>query len=287
MPTITTHNGAQIFYKDWGSGPPIVFSHGWPLTSDDWDSQLMFFADKGFRVIAHDRRGHGRSTQTWGGNDMDTYADDLFALVETLNLKNVTHIGHSTGGGEVARYLARHPSDRAVAAVLACAVPPLMLKTPANPEGTPIEVFDGLRAQLMADRAQFYRDITIPFYGYNRPGAKISEGLREKWWLQGMMGSVKAGYDCIKAFSETDFTEDLKTIQIPVLVLHSKDDQIVPFAAAGPKTAKLLPRGTLKVYEDYPHGLPATHADVFNADVLAFLQKEVPQVTRQAALEHA
>jgi non-heme chloroperoxidase len=283
MPTITTADGTQIFYKDWGSGPPIVFSHGWPLSSDDWDAQLMFFADKGFRVIAHDRRGHGRSTQTWGGNDMDTYADDLFALVEALDLKNVVHIGHSTGGGEVVRYLARHPSDRAVAGVLACAVPPLMLKTAANPDGAPIELFDGFRAQLLANRAEFYREVTIPFYGYNRPGAKISEGLREKWWLQGMLGSVKAGYDCIKAFSETDFTEDLKKIQIPMLVLHSKDDQIVPIAAAGPRSAELLPNATLKIYEDLPHGLPATAADVFNADVLAFLQKAIPQVIGAAA----
>jgi non-heme chloroperoxidase len=218
---------------------------------------------------------------------MDTYADDLFALVETLNLKDVVHIGHSTGGGEVVRYLARHPSDRAVAAVLACAVPPLMLKTPANPEGTPIEVFDGFRKQLLENRAQLYRDITIPFYGYNRPGAKVSVGLQDKWWLQGMMGSVKAGYDCIKAFSETDFTQDLPKIQIPVLVVHSKDDQIVPFAASGPKSAALLPRGTLKVYEDLPHGLPATHADLLNADILAFLQKEIPQVARTAEVEPA
>jgi non-heme chloroperoxidase len=287
MPTITTRDRAHIFYKDWGSGPPIVFSHGWPLTADDWDAQMMFFADRGFRVIAQDRRGHGRSTQTWGGNDMDTYADDLFALVETLDLQNVVHVGHSTGGGEVTRYLARHPSDRAVAAVLACAVPPIMVKSESNPEGTPIEVFDGFRAQLLADRAQLYRDIPIPFYGYNRPGAKISQGLQEKWWLQGMMGSVKAGYDCIKAFSETDFTADLQQIEIPVLVMHSRDDQIVPFAAAGPRSARLLPKGTLKVYDDLPHGMPATHADIINADILDFLQREVPQVASVAALEHA
>jgi non-heme chloroperoxidase len=287
MPTITTRDRAHIFYKDWGSGPPIVFSHGWPLTADDWDAQMMFFADRGFRVIAHDRRGHGRSTQTWGGNDMDTYADDLFALVETLDLQNVVHVGHSTGGGEVTRYLARHPSDRAVAAVLACAVPPIMVKSESNPEGTPIEVFDGFRARLLADRAQLYRDIPIPFYGYNRPGAKISQGLQEKWWLQGMMGSVKAGYDCIKAFSETDFTADLQQIEIPVLVMHSRDDQIVPFAAAGPRSARLLPKGTLKVYDDLPHGMPATHADIINADILDFLQREVPQVASVAALEHA
>jgi non-heme chloroperoxidase len=287
MPTITTRDRAHIFYKDWGSGPPIVFSHGWPLTADDWDAQMMFFADRGFRVIAHDRRGHGRSTQTWGGNDMDTYADDLFALVETLDLQNVVHVGHSTGGGEVTRYLARHPSDRAVAAVLACAVPPIMVKSESNPEGTPIEVFDGFRARLLADRAQLYRDIPIPFYGYNRPGANISQGLQEKWWLQGMMGSVKAGYDCIKAFSETDFTADLQQIEIPVLVMHSRDDQIVPFAAAGPRSARLLPKGTLKVYDDLPHGMPATHADIINADILDFLQREVPQVASVAALEHA
>ena len=270
---ITAADGAQIFYKDWGTGQPIVFSHGWPLTSDDWDAQMMFFANEGFRVIAHDRRGHGRSSQTWGGNEMDTYADDLFALVETLDLKDAIHVGHSTGGGEVAHYLGRHGTGRAAKAALISAVPPVMVKKESNPEGTPIEAFDGYRAALLADRAQLYRDIpTGPFYGFNRPGAKVSQGLIEKWWLQGMMGSVKAGYDCIKAFSETDFTEDLKAIDIPVLVMHSEDDQIVPYADSGPKAAALLPKGTLKTYKDLPHGMPSTHAEIINADLLAFIR---------------
>jgi non-heme chloroperoxidase len=270
---ITAADGAQIFYKDWGTGQPIVFSHGWPLTSDDWDAQMMFFANEGYRVIAHDRRGHGRSSQTWGGNEMDTYADDLFALVETLDLKDAIHVGHSTGGGEVARYLGRHGTGRAAKAALISAVPPVMVKKESNPEGTPIEAFDGYRAALLADRAQLYRDIAAgPFYGFNRPGAKVSQGLIEKWWLQGVLGSVKAGYDCIKAFSETDFTEDLKSIDIPVLVMHSEDDQIVPYADAGPKSAALLPKGTLKTYKDLPHGMPSTHAEIINADLLAFLR---------------
>ncbi|MGA7853398.1 MAG: alpha/beta hydrolase [Candidatus Acidiferrales bacterium] len=272
MATITTKDGTTIFYKDWGKGQPIVFSHGWPLSADDWDGQMLYFGNLGYRVIAHDRRGHGRSDQTWDGNDMDTYADDLAELFEKLDLHDAILIGHSTGGGEVARYLGRHGTKRVAKAALISAITPLMLKTPNNPTGTPREVFDGLRAQLAANRPQFYIDITMPFYGYNRPGAKISEGIREHWWLQGMVGSIKGHYDCIKVFSETDTTEDLKKIDIPVLVLHSKDDQIVPIAAAGPMAAKLLKKATLKVYEDYPHGMPTTHADQINADLLAFIK---------------
>jgi non-heme chloroperoxidase len=289
MPTITVKDGAQIFYKDWGSGQPIVFSHGWPLSADDWDAQLMYFADRGFRVIAHDRRGHGRSSQTWDGNEMDTYADDLRALVLALDLKGAVHVGHSTGGGEVARYLGRHGTDRAAAAVLIGAVPPVMVKKDSNPEGTPIEVFDGFRAALLADRAQLYLDVpTGPFYGFNRPGAKVSEGLIRKWWMQGMMGSVKAGYDCIKAFSETDFTEDLKSIDVPVLLMHGEDDQIVPIADAALKGIKLLQKGTLKVYPGLPHGMATTHADIINPDLLAFI-RELPTgvEARAEALETA
>jgi non-heme chloroperoxidase len=272
MPTITVKDGTKIYYKDWGSGQPIVFSHGWPLTADDWDGQMLFFGQKGYRVIAHDRRGHGRSTQTWDGNEMNTYADDLAALFEHLDLHDAIMVGHSTGGGEVARYLGRHGSKRVAKAALISAVPPLMLKTPANPLGASIEVFDGLRAALAANRPQFYRDITLPFYGYNRPGAVISEGIREHWWLQGMLGGMKAHYDCIKAFSETDFTEDLKKIDIPVLVLHGEDDQIVPIDAAGRSSAKILKNATLKTYPGYPHGMPATHAVQINADLLAFFK---------------
>ena len=272
MSTVTTGDGVQIFYKDWGRGQPLVFHHGWPLSADDWDGQMLFFGKKGYRVLAHDRRGHGRSTQTWDGNDMNTYADDLAALFEHLDLHDVIMVGHSTGGGEVARYLGRHGSTHVAKAALISAVPPLMLKTPANPLGAPIEVFDGLRAALAANRPQFYRDITLPFYGYNRPGAVISEGIREHWWLQGMLGGMKAHYDCIKAFSETDFTEDLKKIDIPVLVLHGEDDQIVPIDAAGRSSAKILKNATLKTYPGYPHGMPATHADQINADLLAFFK---------------
>jgi non-heme chloroperoxidase len=274
MATITTKDGTQIFYKDWGTGQPIVFSHGWPLSADDWDGQMLYFGNLGYRVIAHDRRGHGRSTQTWGGNDMDTYADDLAALFEKLDLKDAILVGHSTGGGEVARYLGRHGTKRVAKAALISAITPLMLKTEKNPLGAPIAVFDGLRAALAANRAQFYIDITLPFYGYNRPGAKISEGIRQHWWLQGMVGSIKAHYDCIKVFSETDTTEDLKKIDIPVLVLHSEDDQIVPIAAVGPAAAKLLKHATLKVYKDYPHGMPTTHPDVINAELLAFFKTQ-------------
>ena len=273
MATITTKDGTQIYYKDWGTGQPIVFSHGWPLTADDWDSQMLFFGERGYRVVAHDRRGHGRSSQTWDGNDMDTYADDLAALTEKLDLKAAIHVGHSTGGGEVIRYLARHGVKRVAKAAIISAIPPLMLKTDKNPTGLPLSVFDGFRAAYVANRPQFYKDVTMPFYGYNRPGAKISEGIREKWWLQGMMSGVKAAYDCIKVFSETDLTEDLKKIDVPVLVMHSEDDQIVPIAAAGPAAAKLLKNSTLKVYQGLPHGMPTTHADVINADLLAFLQR--------------
>jgi non-heme chloroperoxidase len=272
MATITTKDGTEIFYKEWGTGQPIIFSHGWPLTADDWDGQMLYFGQLGYRVIAHDRRGHGRSSQTSGGNDMDTYADDLAALFEKLDLNNAFLVGHSTGGGEVARYLGRHGTKRVSKAALVSAVTPLMLKTEKNPTGTSIEVFDGLRAALAANRPQFYKDITVPFYGFNRPGAKTSEGIREHWWLQGMVGSIKAHYECIRVFSETDLTEDLKKIDIPVLVLHSKDDQIVPIAAAGPMAAKLLKKPTLKVYEGFPHGMPTTHADQINADLLAFFK---------------
>ena len=272
MPTITTKDGVEIFYKDWGSGQPIVFSHGWPLSGDDWDGQMLFFGQRGYRVIAHDRRGHGRSTQTWDGNEMNTYADDLAALIEKLDLKDAIMVGHSTGGGEVARYLGRHGSKRISKAVLISSVPPLMLKTEKNPGGLPMSVFDELRAALSANRPQFYRDITLPFYGYNRPGAKISEGIREHWWLQGMLGGAKAHYDCIKAFSETDFTEDLKKIDIPVLVMHGDDDQIVPIGASGLMSAKILKKATLKVYPGFPHGMPATNADQINADLLTFFK---------------
>jgi len=274
MATITTKDGTKIFYKDWGTGQPIVFSHGWPLTADDWDGQMLYFGNLGYRVIAHDRRGHGRSDQTSGGNDMDTYADDLSELFEKLDLKDAILVGHSTGGGEVARYLGRHGTKRVAKAALISAITPLMLKTEKNPLGSPIAVFDGLRAALAANRPQFYQDITMPFYGFNRPGAKISEGIREHWWLQGMVGSIKAHYECIKVFSETDTTEDLKKIDIPVLVMHSEDDQIVPIAAAGPAAAKLLKYPTLKVYKDFPHGMPATHADVVNAELLAFIKTQ-------------
>jgi non-heme chloroperoxidase len=273
MPTISTKDGTQLFYKDWGKGQPVVFSHGWPLTADDWDAQMMFFGARGYRVIAHDRRGHGRSTQTWDGNEMNTYADDLAALTEKLDLKNAIHVGHSTGGGEVARYIGRHGTKRVAMAVLISAVPPLMLKTEKNPGGLPISVFDGLRAQLLANRAEFYKDITLPFYGYNRPGAKISEGIRERWWLQGMLGGVKPHYDCIKAFSETDFTEDLKKFDVPTLILHGDDDQIVPIGAAALMSSKIVKNATLKVYPGFPHGMPTTNADQINADLLAFFGK--------------
>jgi len=274
MNTITTRDGVQIFYKDWGEGQPIVFSHGWPLSADDWDAQMLFFGQRGYRVIAHDRRGHGRSTQTWTGNDMDTYADDLAELTEKLQLKDAIHVGHSTGGGEVARYIGRHGTSRVAKAVLIGAVPPLMLQTDQNPGGLPISVFDEIRAGVAADRSQFYKDLTLPFYGYNRPDAKISEGIRERWWLQGMMGGVKAHYDCIKAFSETDFTDDLKKFDVPTLIMHGDDDQIVPIGASALMSAKLIPDATLKVYSGLPHGMCTTNAEQINADLLAFIKSE-------------
>jgi len=277
MTHIQTRDGTHIFYKDWGpkTAQPIVFHHGWPLSADDWDAQMMFFLGQGFRVIAHDRRGHGRSTQTDGGNDMDTYASDVDDLVTALGLTKAIHVGHSTGGGEVTRYVAQHAKGRVAKAVLLDAVPPVMVKKESNPGGTPIEAFDGYRAALAANRAQLYLDIpTGPFYGFNRPGAKISEGLIRNWWRQAMMGSVKAGYDCIKAFSETDFTEDLKSIDVPVLVIHSEDDQIVPYADSGPLSAALLPNGTLKTYKDLPHGCHGTHPELISADILGFIRGE-------------
>jgi non-heme chloroperoxidase len=272
MPDITTKDGTRLFYKDWGSGQPIVFHHGWPLSADDWDAQMLFFLARGYRVIAHDRRGHGRSTQTDSGNDMTTYAADVAALVEHLELKHAVHIGHSTGGGEVARYVARHGKGRVAKAVLIGAVTPTMLKTPANPGGLPMAVFDGFRAAVAANRAQFYRDVPSgPFYGFNRPGAKVMPGCIDNWWRQGMMGGAKAHYDCIEAFSATDFTDDLKAIDVPVLVMHGADDQIVPIADSALLAVKLLRQGTLKVYEGFPHGMCTTHADVINPDLLAFV----------------
>jgi non-heme chloroperoxidase len=276
MPTITTKDGTSIYYKDWGgtstSAQPVVFSHGWPLNADAWDAQMLFLGQHGYRVIAHDRRSHGRSGQTWDGNEMDTYADDLAQLFEALDLTKVIMVGHSTGGGEVARYLGRHGTKRVSKAVLIGAVPPVMVQKESNPGGLPISVFDGIRTGVAADRSQFFKDLSMPFYGYNRPGAKISEGVRENFWLQGMMGGHKGEYDCIKAFSETDFTEDLKKIDIPVLVLHGDDDQIVPYKDAGLLSAKLIPNATLKIYPGYPHGMCTTQADTINADLLAFIQ---------------
>jgi non-heme chloroperoxidase len=273
MGTVTTTDGTEIVYKDWGTGQPIVFSHGWPLSADDWDTQMMFFLLHGYRVIAHDRRGHGRSTQTSDGHDMDHYADDLAAVTAHLDLRNAIHVGHSTGGGEVVHYLARHGESRVAKAAIISAVPPLMVKTEANPGGLPKEVFDGLQAQLAAGRAQFYRDFAAgPFYNFNRPGVKSSEALIDNWWRQGMMGGAKAHYDEIVAFSQTDFTEDLKQINVPVLVMHSEDDQVVPYADSGPLSAALLRNGTLKTYSGFPHGMPTTQAETINADLLAFLK---------------
>jgi non-heme chloroperoxidase len=272
MGTITTKDGVQIFFKDWGKGQPIVFSHGWPLSGDDWDAQMMFFLSHGFRVIAHDRRGHGRSSQTPDGHDMDHYADDLAAVTAHLDLKNAVHVGHSTGGGEVVRYLARHGASRVAKAVLISAVPPLMVKTPANPGGLPKEVFDGFQAQVATNRAQFYFDVASgPFYGFNRPGAKVSAGIIQNWWRQGMMGGAKAHYDGVVAFSQTDFTKDLKEIAVPTLVMHGDDDQIVPYADSGPLSAKLLKGAILKTYKGFPHGMPTTQAETINADLLAFI----------------
>jgi non-heme chloroperoxidase len=277
MPTITTRDGVEIYFKDWGprNGQPIVFHHGWPLSADDWDAQLLFFLDQGYRVVAHDRRGHGRSSQVPDGHDMDHYAADAAAVVEHLDLRNATHVGHSTGGGEATRYVARHgqPSGRAAKLVLIGAVPPIMLKTAANPGGLPIEVFDGFRTQLAANRAQLYLDIPSgPFYSYNRPGAKISQGVIDNWWRQAMMGGAKAQYDSIKAFSETDFTEDLRSIDLPTLVMHGDDDQIVPIADSALLSAKLLKKGTLKVYKGFPHGMCTARPEVVNADLLAFIK---------------
>src|SRR5512132_882419 len=273
MPFIATRDGVEIFYKDWGKGQPIVFSHGWPLSADDWDTQMLFFLKHGYRVIAHDRRGHGRSSQVSDGHDMDHYADDLAALTAHLDLKNAIHVGHSTGGGEVTHYLGRHGESRVAKAVLIDAVPPIMVKTPANPGGLPIEVFDGLRKSLADNRAQFYLDFASgPFYRFNRPGAKPIPAVFQNWWRQGMIGSAKAHYDGIKAFSETDFTDDLKKITVPVLVMHGDDDQIVPYADSAPLSAKLLKNGTLKTYKGFPHGMPTTHAETINADLLAFIK---------------
>jgi non-heme chloroperoxidase len=272
MTTITTKDGTQVYYKDWGSGQPVVFSHGWPLSADAWEDQMFFLASRGYRCIAHDRRGHGRSSQPWNGNDMDTYADDLATLVEALDLQDAIHVGHSTGGGEVARYIGRHGTQRVAKAVLIGAVTPLMLKTPANPGGLPMDVFDGIRANVLADRSQFFKDLTAPFYGANRPGAKVSQGLRDTFWLQGMMAGHKAVFDCIKAFSETDFTEDLTKIDVPTLILHGDDDQIVPIGASALLSAKLVKNAQLKVYQGGAHGMCSTQKDEVNEDLLAFFK---------------
>lgn len=273
MSTITAKDGTQIFYKDWGDGQPIVFSHGWPLSADAWDAQMLFFGERGYRVIAHDRRGHGRSNQTWTGNDMDTYADDLAAVIEHLNLRDAVLVGHSTGGGEVTRYLGRHGTQRVSKAVLVGAIPPLMLKTDANPNGTPIEVFDDIRKNTYLDRSQFFYDLTLPFYGFNREGAKVSEGLRMTFWQQGMQAGIKSAYDCIRQFSETDLTEDLRKIDVPTLIIHGDDDQIVPIAASAMLSSKIVPNATLKVYPGGSHGLAQIQIEQFNNDLLAFIQE--------------
>jgi non-heme chloroperoxidase len=272
MNTITTKDGTTIYFKDWGTGPTVVFSHGWPLNADAWDAQMMFLAGHGYRVVAHDRRGHGRSSQPWNGNDMDTYADDLAAVIEALDLKDITQVGHSTGGGEVVRYIRRHGSQRVKKTVLIASVPPIMLKTAANPGGLPLSVFDGIRAGVLGDRSQFFKDLSLPFYGYNKPGAKVSEGVRDSFWRQGMLMSIKGAYDCVKAFSETDFTEDLKMIDVPMLVMQGDADQIVPIDDASRLTAKIVKNATLKVYPGAPHGMCTTNADEVNADLLAFLK---------------
>jgi non-heme chloroperoxidase len=272
MPTITTKDATQIYYKDWGKGQPVVFSHGWPLSADAWEDQMVFLADRGYRCIAHDRRGHGRSSQPWDGNNMDTYADDLAELVKALDLKNAIHVGHSTGGGEVARYIGRYGTKRVAKAVLISAVPPLMLKTASNPAGTPIEVFDKIRQSILSDRSQYWKDFSAPFYGANRPGEKVSQGLRDSFWLQGMMAGNKAEYDCVKAFSETDQTEDLKKFDVPTLILHGDDDQIVPIRASALLSSKLVKGATLKVIPGAPHGMVSTLKDQINAELLAFFK---------------
>jgi non-heme chloroperoxidase len=272
MATITTRDGTTLYYKDWGEGQPVVFSHGWPLTADAWDDQMVFLASRGYRCVAHDRRGHGRSSQPWNGNDMDTYADDLAALVEALDLRRAIHVGHSTGGGEVARYIGRHGTTRVAKAVLIGAVPPLMLKTAANPGGLPIDVFDGIRTGVLADRSQFFKDLTTPFYGANRPGAHVSQGVRDSFWLQGMQAGHKSALDCIKAFSETDFTEDLGKFDVPTLIMHGDDDQIVPIGASAHASSKLVKGSTLKVYPGLSHGMCTINKDQINEDLLAFIR---------------
>jgi len=272
MNTLKLKDGTEIFYNDFGTGQPIMFHHGWPLSADDWDAQMMFFLQQGYRVIAHDRRGHGRSSQTTSGHEMETYAADVAELTAHLDLRDAIHVGHSTGGGEVIRYVNKYGKDRVAKAVLISAVPPVMVKSDSNPDGVPMDVFDGIREQTLHNRQQFFIDLTIPFYGYNREGAVVKEGVQRNWWRQGMMGSILAHYECIKAFSETDFTEDLKNVSIPVLVLHGEDDQIVPFENAGVKSAKLLPNGKLITYPGFPHGMPTTEADTINKDILAFIQ---------------
>ena len=269
---LTVKDGTRIYFKDWGTGQPVVFSHGWPLTADAWDAQMVFLASRGYRCIAHDRRGHGRSSQPWNGNEMDTYADDLAALTAALDLGDAVHVGHSTGGGEVARYLGRHGTGRVAKAVLIGAVPPLMLKTAANPGGLPIGAFDAIRAGVAADRSQYFKDLTMPFYGYNRPGAKVSEGVRDSFWLQGMMAGHKGALDCIKAFSETDFTDDLKRIDVPTLIMHGDDDQIVPIGASAMQSSKLIKKSTLKIYKGFSHGMCTVNAAEINADLLAFIE---------------